>query len=147
MQSRHSLFQGGKFHLISVSEFHRDCRHKSDRKLKRLCLQMALPCVSPGQWVSVIVERCWHTAVEKSPCLWFKVKKYEKTELFYSLAQGRNKLTAFPIWSFNFNSDFQQICERNVHIYFVKWTGCQLCVMVSRTCDTQNNHQVVWVQC
>lgn len=94
MGSRQSLFQGGRFHLVFVSELCRDPWRKYDKAGQVAFADYSNICVSPGRWVSGIVERCWHTVVEKSPYLWFKVGK--TLELFDSLDQGRNILALFP---------------------------------------------------
>jgi len=40
---------------------------------------------------------------------------------------------------------FIEFMKDNLFICLVKWTGRQLCVKVSRTCDTQNkNHTDSW---
>lgn len=94
MGSRQLLFQGGRFHLDFVSGLCRDPRSKYDKAGQVVFADYSNICVSPGRWVSGIVERCWHTVVEKSPYLWFKVEKTLK--LFDSLDQGRNTLALFP---------------------------------------------------
>lgn len=81
----------------------------------------------------------------KEPILMVQGRK--KLELFYSLAQGRNNLLAFPNLVCLIMI-FTGFMKENLFICLVKWTGRQLCVMVSRTpCDTQNKkHTERWVE-
>lgn len=138
MGSRQLLFQGGRFHLDFVSELCRDPRSKYDKAGQVVFADYSNICVSPGRWVSGIVERCWHTVVEKSPYLWFKVEKTLK--LFDSLDQGRNTLALFPnlvfLVSFCFLLDlWKKTCSfillSGLVVNLV--SGCQLRVVVSWT--------------
>lgn len=141
MGSRQSLFQGGRFHLVFVSELCRDPWRKYDKAGQVAFADYSNICVSPGRWVSGIVERCWHTVVEKSPYLWFKVEK--TLELFDSLDQGRNILALFPnlvfLVSFWFLLDlWKKTCS--FILLSGLWTGCQICVWLSTWCHGQLNH-------